>query len=50
MGQLVKLHKQTKINWACPVFTLANFKLALVRTNIEKYNIQLVNTIFSPKS
>ena len=42
MGQLVKFHKIITITWACPIFTLANFTLDLVGTNIEKCDMQFV--------
>ena len=48
MGQLVKQHKIIPMNWACPVFPLANVTLALVGENIEKCDMQFVTLKFSP--
>ena len=39
MGQLGKRHKTIPITWEFLMFPLANFKLALVGTNIEKYDM-----------
>ena len=50
MGQFVKLHKTTPINWACTVFPLDNFTVDLVRTNIEKCDMQFATAIFAPPS
>ena len=48
MEQLGKRHKIIPIPWACPVFPLANFTVALVETNIEKCNMQFVTATFAP--
>ena len=50
MEKLVKRHKIITINWACPVFPLASFTVALVGKNTEKYVIRFVTTIFPPLS
>ena len=47
MRKLLKQHKITLIPWACPVFPLANLKLALVRTKIEKCDMQFVTETFT---
>ena len=36
------------INWSFPMFTLANFTLALISTNIEKCDMQFVTPTFDP--
>ena len=48
MGKLGKQHKTTPTTWACPVFQLANFTLALVGMNIEKREMKFVTPEFSP--
>ena len=48
MEQLGKRHKIIPINWACPVFPLAIFKVELVGTNIDKCDMQFVTAKFSP--
>ena len=48
MGQLGKRHKIIPIPWACPMFPLAIFKVTLVGTNIEKYDMQFVTAAFVP--
>ena len=50
MEQLGKRHKITPIPWACPVYQLASFTVALVGTNIEKCDMQFVTAIFDPTS
>ena len=50
MGQLGKRHKIIHIPWSCLVFTLANFTVALVGTNIEMCEIQFLTAIFAPPS
>ena len=48
MGQLVKRHKIISIPWACPVFPLAIYTVALVGTNMEKCDMQFVTATFDP--
>ena len=48
MGQLGNQHKTIPIPWARLVFPLASFTLWLVRTNIEKCDMQFVTETFSP--
>ena len=50
MEQLGKRDKIIPIPWACPVFPLASFTLALVGTNIEKRDMKFVTEKFSPPS
>ena len=42
MEQFLKLQKIISIPWECTMFPLASFTLALVVTNIEMCDIQLV--------
>ena len=46
MGHLIKKHKIIPIPWAGPVFPLSNSTMALVGTNIEKYDIKFVTATF----
>ena len=48
--QLGKRHKIIPIPWACPMFPSANFTVALVGTNIGKYDMQSVTATFAPLS
>ena len=48
MEQLGKINKRILITWACTLFPLANFTVALVGKNIEKCDIQFVTAIFAP--
>ena len=48
MEKLVKQHTIIPITWACPMFTLANLTVALVGTNIEKWDMQFVTETFAP--
>ena len=48
MEQLGNQHKIIPIPWACPVFKLASFTVALVGTNIEKCDMKFVTETFSP--
>ena len=50
MEQLVKRHEIIPIHWACRVFPLANFTVALVGTNIEKCDIQFLAATFDSPS
>ena len=50
MEQLGKRHKIIPVPWACPMFSLANFTVTLVGTNIENCDMQFVNAKFSPPS
>ena len=47
MKQLIKRHEIIPIPWACLVFKLASFAVALVGTNIEKCDMQFVTEIFA---
>ena len=47
MEQLLEQHEIILIPWACPVFPLVNFTVALFGTNIEKRDIQFVTGIFA---
>ena len=48
MEQLGKCHKIIPSTWACPVFPLASFTVALVGTNIEKCDMQFVTENYFP--
>ena len=48
MGQLEKQHKTIPIPWACHVFPLVNFTLALVGMNIEKCDMQFLTHKLDP--
>ena len=48
MRQLVKQHKIISIPQACPMFSLVNFTVALVGTNIEKCEMKFVIEKISP--
>ena len=50
MEYLVKLYKKIPTSWACPVFLLASFKVALVGKNIENCDMQFVTATFDPLS
>ena len=47
---LGKQHKATPIPWERPVFQLDNFTVDLVKTNIEKCDMQFVTETFTPQS
>ena len=47
MGQLVKRHKIISITWACPMFILDNFTVALVGKKIEKCDMKFVTETFA---
>ena len=42
MEQLLKQHKIISINWACPMFPLASFKVDLVGGEIDKCDMQFL--------
>ena len=44
--QLGKRHGIIPITWACPVFLLANFTVALVGINMKKCDMQFVTATF----
>ena len=48
MEQLGKWHKIIPITWACPMFPLANFTVALVGTSIENFDIKFVTATSAP--
>ena len=48
MGKLVKQNKIIPITWECIVFTLADFTVELIDTNIEKCDMQFLTEIFIP--
>ena len=45
---LVKMHKIIPIPWACHMFPLASFTVALVEPNIEKCDMRFVTVTLSP--
>ena len=48
MENLGKQNKIIPITWACPVFTLANFAVALVATSIEKWDMKFMTAALAP--
>ena len=48
MEQLGRQHKIIPIPWACHMFPLSSFTVALVGTNIEKCDMKFVTVTFTP--
>ena len=48
MEQFGKRHKISPIPWACPMFPLASFVVALVLKNILLCDMQFVTATFAP--
>ena len=49
MEHLGKQHKVISIMWACHMFPLASFTVALVETNIENCDMKLGGELIKPE-